>query len=216
MPTYQVHLTFTEPLLGSAPLDRKTYETYILPKMPLSPPDEADERAAEELDTIAHSNGNGMDSKGITGFHRTEDGKPFLYSYVIQGYFKDACGMLRRIPGKESAALKAYKTIIDGMVFPMGLLKNEPRKIVLNPPDADGEIVIFARSLRAETAQGPRVAIATSERMPAGTTCEFTIDSLGVVTESLLREWFDYGIRRGIGCWRNGSWGRFKYTLTRS
>ena len=79
MPIYTVSLTFTEPLLGSAPLDKHTYETYILPKAPALPPDDAD----DELATLGNGNGNGMDSKGITGFHRNAAGQPILYDYVI-------------------------------------------------------------------------------------------------------------------------------------
>ena len=117
--------------------------------------------------------------------------------------------MMRRISGSESAALKAYKSVIDGMLFPA------PRQVVLNLP-AETDIAILSRPLRAETAQGPRVAIATSEQAPAGTTCTFTVNSLGVITEALLREWFEYGALRGLGGWRSASWGRFEYSMSKS
>lgn len=209
MPTYQFDLTFTEELLGAAALDRKTYETFILPKMPSLPPTEAAEEAAEELNSIRPI-GNGMDSKGVTGFHRTPDGKPAFMNYVTKGFCKGACGALRRLKGTESATLVSYKSVIDVLVFP------QPRLIVLNLPARNGaELDIYSSALRADTAKGPRSAISTSERMPAGTTCTFTLNVLGVITESLLREWFDYGALHGMGKRRNDGYGSFEYTMTR-
>ena len=37
----------------------------------------------------------------MTVFPRTEDGRPFLYDYQIKGFFKDACGCLSRVAGKD-------------------------------------------------------------------------------------------------------------------
>jgi len=49
--------------------------------------------------------------------------------------------------------------------------------------------------------------------LAAGTAMAFTVQVLGGVSESLLREWLDYGALRGLGQWRNASYGRFTYTL---
>ena len=63
--------------------------------------------------------------------------------------------------------------------------------------------------------QGERVTLAKSEMLPAGTTMIFEVETLSddAVPLELLREWLDYGSKRGIGQWRNSSYGRFEYEL---
>lgn len=194
MDSYRVKLTFTEAILGTVTKDPDIYKAYIASKAALT-----DEQLAEELATVEK-----VEEKGWTGFHMV-DGQPILYDYVIKGFFKDACGMLRRAAGTKSAKIKAYKKIIDGLVFV------EPRQILLNLNGL--EMGTLERPLRAQTAQGERVALARSDTCPAGTTLEFTVTTLGVVKEPLLKEWLDYGKLRGLGQWRNASYGRIEYTL---
>jgi hypothetical protein len=195
MTTYRVTLTFTEPMLGTAPQDKEIYSNYILET------NANGDNTTDELETV-------RDEKGRTGFHKLDDGTPIIYDYMIKGFFKDVCGMLSRVGGSNSKKLKAYKKIIDGLVFVF------PRRIKLN---ASGPITILERPLRAQTAQGERVALAASEMVPEGTTCTFTIDVLedDVVSEELLREWLNYAKYRGFGQWRNGSYGRASYTMER-
>jgi hypothetical protein len=151
MDNYNITLTFTEPLLGTVPKDKEIYTSYIASRAALQ-----DEQLAEELESVEH-----IDEKGWTGFHQ-EDGRPFLYDYVVKGFFKDACGMLRRAPDTQSKKITAYKKVIDGLVF------ITPRKIWL---DLDGNpLGVIERPLRAQTAQGERVALARSDSAPAGTT----------------------------------------------
>jgi hypothetical protein len=194
MEKYQVVLKFTQPILGTIPKDPDIYEAYIASKAALN-----DTELAEELATVEK-----IEEKGWTGFH-TLDGAPILYDYVIKGFFKDACGMLRRVKGTQSIKPKAYKKIIDGLVF------IEPRQIPLNLNG--GEMGINERPLRAQTAQGERVSLARSDTCPVGTTIEFTVVVMGGVSEELLREWLDYGAYRGLGQWRNGGWGTFEYEI---
>lgn len=199
---YQITVTFTEPLLGTAPLDDDLYTQYIATKREKAGNEPLNGTALlEELETLEES-----DEKGATGFHR-QDGKPFLYDYVPLGFFKDACQMLRYVTGSESKKVKAYKKIIDGTVFVY------PRRI---PLEFDGEIEWNERPLRAQTMQGERVTLAKSEMLPAGTRMAFEVETLSddAVPLELLREWLDYGSKRGIGQWRNSSYGRFEYELT--
>ena len=154
--------------------------------------------------------------RGTTVFPRDEAGKPFLYDYQVKGFFKDACSMLARLTGKdpetgkkkkavnESGKLTAYKKVIDGLIFV------QPRKIVLELPE-DKEITICQRPLRAQTAQGERVALSSSEEVPAGTSCEVTVLLLDENHEKVVREWLDYGSLRGIGQWRNSGKGAFEW-----
>lgn len=195
---YHVKLTFVEPLLGTVPKDPKVFETYIAG---LSP--NVEETLGEELETVPKAS---EEEKRWTGFHTTEDGKPFLYDYAIKGFFKDCCSMLSRATGTESGELKAFKKVIDGLVFV------RPRKI---PIVLAGELFRLERPLRAQTAQGERVALSRSDAAPIGSSIEFDVNILGGVSEVLLSEWLDYGANRGIGQWRNGGYGSFEYELVK-
>ena len=195
MKKYRVRVEFTEPLLGTVPLDRDVFTTYVNGKAP------SGIDAADELDTLTVDE---QIEKGTTGFHRV-DGQPILYDYVIKGFMKDACGMLRRDKESGSSKISAYKRIIDGMMFVM------PRRI---PITVVGELGILERPLRAQTAQGERVALARSETVPVGSFIEFSILTMGDVKQAWLDEWFTYGELRGMGQWRNASYGRFTYTIT--
>lgn len=189
---YTVNLTFTEPLLGTVALNKELVADYIASKAPSL------EEANQEVESVEESM-----EKSTTGFHRV-DGQPILYDYVLKGFFKDACSMLRRCKGTRSSKVTAYKKIIDGLLFV------KPRQVPIN---VAGEMGYLERPLRAQTAQGERVALARSEMIPAGSSVEFRVKVLDGITEDLLREWLDYGTDRGLGQWRNGGYGVFEYTL---
>jgi hypothetical protein len=197
MNIYKVTLTFTEPLLGGVPLAEDIYRDYIQSRHPSA-------QGADEIETLTMAEDM---EKGMTGFHRLEDGTPLLYDYVLKGFAKDACGMLRRDGDSASSKIKAYKQVIDGMMFV------EPRRI---PLLVNGEETVTTRPLRADTAQGPRVALASSQTVPAGSSLTFKLLVVGnVITGVLLREWFTYGQLRGLGQWRNASYGRFEAVIVK-
>ena len=98
--------------------------------------------------------------------------------------------------------MKAYKKIIDGCIFP------QPRKIEIH---MNGEMGNCQRPLRAQTAQGERIALANSEAVPAGSWIEFNVVCLSDAYEKAVREWLDYGQFKGIGQWRNSGMGRFTW-----
>jgi len=137
--------------------------------------------------------------KASTIFSRNGDDVPVLWDYQIKGFFKDACGMLNRVPGQKVAA---HKKIIDGLVFVT------PRKI---PITLTGDLCWLERPLRAQTAQGERIALARSEAAPIGSSIEFEIILLNEKLKKLVIKWLDYGALRGLGQWRNGSYGRFRW-----
>lgn len=197
-------LTTFEPILGTSPNNAEIYREFIASKAPDASTVE-DEVAAVGADSVAE--------KGTTVFPRDENGKPFFWDYQIKGMFKDACQMLARVPGKdengkkiksgnESAKLTAFKKVIDGLIFV------QPRKI---PIQFDGEIEICQRPLRAQTAQGERVALAASEQIPAGAEIAFSVICLNDEHVKAVREWLDYGFLRGLGQWRNSGMGRFTW-----
>jgi hypothetical protein len=193
MSKYTITMTLTEPILGTAPLNKELYAEYIASRV-------NDTDVLDEIDSVPDAI-----EKGTTGFHRDEDGAPILYDYVIKGFFKDAAGMLRRVPDTKSSKLTSYKKVIDGLVFV------RPRTI---PIQNGGEIGILERPLRAQTAQGERVALSRSEMIPAGAKITFTLDLLDGKLEPAVREWLDYGAMRGLGQWRNGGYGTFTYEMT--
>ena len=115
--------------------------------------------------------------------------------------------MLRRATGTRSSKIKAYKKEIDGLVFV------SPRRIPLVLPEG-ATVGDCQRPLRASTAQGDRVALASSETVPAGTTQEFDVTLLRDDLAGALREWLDYGALRGTGQWRNSGKGTFVYSVS--
>ena len=198
MNTLTVKLTFMEGILGTSPNDEDIYKNFII--------DKAKAKGAEiTMDTenaeVAALPLDEQIEKGMTVFPRTEDGKPFLYDYQVKGFFKDTCGMLKRVPGTESSKVKAYKKEIDGLIFV------SPRQIVFDNAEMD----ICQRPLRAQTMQGERVALAMSEEIKAGATIVVTFSYYLDSQEKLIREWLDYGQLRGIGQWRNSGKGRFTW-----
>ncbi|MGN1027574.1 MAG: hypothetical protein ACI4P4_14375 [Faecousia sp.] len=202
----KVKITFLEPVLGTWPNNKNIAEEFIASKAPDASTIE-EEIAALGIDAVTE--------KGKTVFPRNEAGEPVLYDYQVKGFFKDACGMLRRIGGKDettgkkkaanlSGKLTSYKSVIDGLIFV------QPRMI---PIQVNGEIRDCQRPLRAQTMQGERVSLANSEEIPEGSTAEFEVVCLEKGHEAVVHEWLDYGILRGIGQWRNSGKGRFTYEI---
>lgn len=193
MRTMRVRLTLTEEVLGTASNNPEIHSEYIASKAP-----DAMSRE-EEIEAI------GVDAeveKSMTVFPRDADGNPIMWDYQIKGFFKDACGMLRKVPKTKSSGIKAYKKEIDGLIFV------QERQI---PFIYDGKIGHCQRPLRAQTAQGERISLANSETIAAGAQLEFTVECMIDSDMDAVCEWFDYGRLRGLGCWRNASKGRFTW-----
>lgn len=192
MKEIKVRITTFEGLLGTASADPEIHREYIASKAP------APENADQEVEALSPDE---EFEKTMTVFPR-QDGQPIIWDYQIKGFFKDTCAALRKITASESAKIKAFKKEIDGLIF------IKERAI---PIQFDGEISICQRPLRAQTAQGERIALTSSEEIPAGAVIEFTVlyqlDQHG----KAIREWLDYGRFRGLGQWRNSGKGRFEW-----
>ena len=78
--------------------------------------------------------------------------------------------------------------------------------------DPNGLPWVFQRSLRAETAQGPRVALASSEAAPAGSMWSCTIQVLDPVLIPIVEECLDFGQYVGMLQNRGNGYGRFIWT----
>ncbi|MHC1726523.1 MAG: hypothetical protein AB9866_11015 [Syntrophobacteraceae bacterium] len=222
----KIRITFTERLLGTAP-PREAYEKYILTKAPV--PD--DEETMAELDTVETVVGGDKNESMTTRFHRDVDGI-YLLDYQIKGFLKEAANVLKEnlpnanpkrkrmaeakknrheneavpelTPARDAGTgIQAAKSKIDNFIFVF------PRYIYLKAK-ADGT---FARPLRAQTAQGPRVSIVCSEFVEAGCEIDITIDILPgcEIGWPAIEEMLNYGAYKGIGQFRNGSFGRFSW-----
>lgn len=193
MKELKVRLTFTEDVLGTTSADKEIYRSFIGSKAPDAP------KLEEEIEAIG---ADAVVDNSMTVFPRTEDGVPMFWDYQIKGFFKNACGTLRKVSDSKSSKIKAYKKEIDGLIFPI------ERKI---PIAVKGEIGFCERPLRAQTAQGERIALKISESIPAGSTVEFTIKCLHDAHLAAVVEWLSYGELNGIGQWHNSGKGRFTW-----
>lgn len=104
----QCKLTTIEAMLGTASNNKELHSEFIASHAPDAPSRE-EEIAAVGVDEVIE--------KGTTVFSRNEDGRPILWDYQIKGFFKDACGVLRKVKGTKSSKIKAYKKEIDGLIF---------------------------------------------------------------------------------------------------
>ena len=190
----KIEIELIEEMLGTQNADKEIHREFIASKS-------AD--AAKIKEELAALPAEELVEKSMTVFAR-EEGNPIIWDYQIKGFFKDACGMLRRVPKTKSNTTKAYKKIIDGLIFVA------PRKIALQLQEGEG-LGNCQRPLRAQTPQGERISLANSESVPAGTKAIFNIELLDSTHEKLVREWLDYGKLRGLGQWRNSGKGRFTW-----
>ena len=190
---YKLHVVTTEPLLGTQTVKDVAIE-YLQSKAR-----DAGLNVDDENETLPE-----MIERGTAVFHRL-NGAPIYYDYHVRGFLKES-GRLQN----GARGVKNLRNKIDNFVFVF------PRRIELHLPEGTPtEPEYLERPLRAETAQGPRVALARSEMLPAGTWFDCTIETVNdVISEPLLRDLLAYGRYKGFGQWRNASYGRFEYELT--
>jgi len=195
MKTIEFTITYIDELLGTASADPEIHARFIASKAPDAP---------SRDEEVAALGPEAVEERAMTVFPRDEQGHPFTYDYQWRGFFKESCGMLRRADKTRSKTLKAYKKEIDGLVFV------SPRRIALQLPEG-ATVGECQRPLRAQTAQGERVALAHSETVPAGTQQTFQVHLLRDDLEPLVMEWMAYGRLHGTGQWRNSGKGRFTF-----
>lgn len=195
----RVRLTFIADVLGTATTDEQIYRSYLADQAPDAPSVE-EEVAAIGVDDMVE--------KGTTVFPKDADGTPIMWDYQIRGFFKSACSALQRCKGaafaKNTEKLKAFRKILDQCILVA------PRKIRFN---LSGDMGMLQRPLRAQTAQGERVALASSETVPAGSTVEFTVRCLNDDWVLAMMEWLNYGQYNGMLQWRNSGAGAFLYEI---
>lgn len=197
----KIKITFSEPVLGTLSGNKEIAEEFIISRHP-------DGQSEEESQCIPEEELE----KSSTIFART-DGRPHLWNYQIEGFFKEACAAMIHIGTMTKEELKKvrlteylYKKTIDEAIFV------SPRKIFLELPDG-GELDFCERPLRGQTMRGERIALARSEMAPLGTIVEVEISVLNPKLSDFVKKWLDYGALKGIGQWRNSGMGRFSWEL---
>lgn len=206
--TIHVRLTFIEEILGAWPGNPALHTEYVASKAPDA------ETMGKEIEAIGAGR---VTEKTMTIFPRNENNEEILWPYQIKGFFKSAQQTINRIEDKKGALyLSAFKSKIDNMVFvcaPQDRFGTTGTGIVIHWPDGVDESYDCERPLRAETAQGPRIALAHSETCPAGSWVEMYILTRDHKLEKNIIEWLNSGVYYGIGQWRNADKGRFVWEL---
>ena len=193
----RVRITFVDEILGTCSGNADLHREYIASKAP-------DAKSREE--EIAAIGIDAEIEKTMTVFPRNKAGEPIFWNYQIKGFFKEVCGSLQRSAkgefyAKESCKIKAYKKVIDCNIEPAGdKCMNRMIPIVIAQ---NTEIDDFQRPLRAQTAQGERIALANSERISERATAEFYVVTPDAYVGAIY-EWLECGYMHGLGQWRNG------------
>ena len=195
----RIKVTLIDEMLGTNPRP-DVHEAFIGTNAPDA------ETRAEELEHLPVEE---MIKNEMTTFYRDNNGNPAMACYHMYGFFKSACGFLRKVKGTKSEKLKAYKKAIDGLikVYPDA---SDPtgRFLTLNMPEG-AKIGNCQRPLRAQTMQGERVALANSETVPVGTWFECDICAFDDSLWEAIEEWLNYGEFNGLGQWRSSGKGAF-------
>jgi hypothetical protein len=199
----KVRIKLLEEMLGTASADPEIHEKFIASKS-------ADKDKIKE--EMANTPSDELVDKAMTVFPRSVRGNPIVYDYQVKGFIKEAFGVQVefgdfkiKVGRKEYKVSKwTYKRIVDNFIFV------SPRSIKPVFPDGT-EMGLCTRPLRADTQKGARVALATSETIPAGTVMEFEVNCLqGELLENVC-SCLDYGALKGLGQWRNSGKGRFEW-----
>ncbi len=230
-----IRIRFTEPILGTVPENSTTWETFIRPAHAvaelkahgtresamtqdaihttisghndevLAHPSFRDRVEAQRRAKADTKRGEAVETEGddappalpVTSFFRNSQGQPILFNYQVMGHLKESANIL-----KAGLGIKNLRSKIENYCVVT------PRQIPFSEP-IYGEI---SRPLRAQTLQGPRVAIATSDVMNRGAELSFTVRVLpnADVTPDVIQEILNWGQYRGMGQWRTGGWGLYE------
>jgi len=201
-------ITLVTDMLGTIPKDKETYNTYIAEHARQTGKVSEEILAGEIADVPEPTEGR---KGGETGFKEDADGI-YIQSYQFNGFIRNAANVLK---DPSQIGVKNLRSKVREFVFV------DPFKIRLFRKDDNGKIVQVtknegkeSRSLRAETMQGPRVTIMSSDALLEG--CFFDVeieilDNKENIDFKMLEVMFDYGSRQGLLQWRNAGYGRFTW-----
>lgn len=220
----EIELTFTEPLLGSMSGNRDLHEEFIASKAPTVA------KAQKEVAAIKpNGTGNGEQAvadydveeqvaKAMTVFGADDHGL-FIWDYQMKGHIKEQILALIELgePCVKGLSKWTYKRAVNFFVHIV------PRYIYLL--DLSGNHWLSApsrlqRPLRAETQMGERIALASSQMLPVGTSCRFQVQiisgenqkkNLAVISPETIKACLEFGSLKGTGQWRSGGYGRYTW-----
>lgn len=222
MQRLELVLEFIEPILGTVPSDRNTWDTFIRPRAADNMVDAMEKtedevtvhpsyrdksavnkRASEDLKAAKTTPEDDAESdapltRPMTAFFSDEEG-PLLMDYQVMGHLKEMGNIV-----KDVVKVTALRSKIAKWCYV------RPRRIHFTLASPVKELT---RPLRAETAQGPRVTLATSEVIGTCSQIRFSVYFIpnGEVTPKLIATMLDaYGSFRGMGQWRGGGWGTYR------
>jgi len=210
---WEAEIEFLEPVLGTSPSDRSTWETFIRPlaRQQYKQAEEAQVRqeyldlatlrelakATEVRDADADEADAPPPERPLTVFFRDHGGL-FLWDYQILGHLKEMANMLKTELGIKNARAKLEQSVWV-----------RPRRCHFT---GTVERAVVQRPLRAQTMQGPRVTIATSEAVLPGAHLVFRVAVLphSEIKPGVVQKLLTFGEWRGMGQWRTGGWGRYR------
>lgn len=189
-----VTITLTEPMLGTVPKNPEIYKQFIESKKPAAKEDDESETVPEGI-------------PNETGFHSDEHGV-FIYDYLFKGFMKAALKTLKKMSDSDASAIAHNMRIMNEYI------NVTPRRLYLHLPENES-VSELHRPLRAQTALGERVTLVNSDIVPVGTTLKlqikfFEVDGMDI---HVIKDILDYGAIKGLGQWRNASYGRFSYFM---
>lgn len=228
-----VHVTFTEPVLGSSNNNPEVLSEHVKAKAEGAAPEfkhhtfkaPTSEKTAEEIQALTitgemiETEVEEMTEKQTTVFPRNPDGSLFCWDYQVRGFFKEALWLGCELGDPAMGTLSKWtiKRCVDSLLFVA-----ERRIPFLTPDDKPiTQVELLERPLRATTMRGERICLARSEVVCAGSKLSFTVQWLPCKDNkskyNIKREavvWaLDYAALKGFGQWRGGGFGRFSYTL---
>lgn len=157
-----------------------------------------------------------LDSKGITVFFRDTEGKPCIGDHMIKGFMKAAGEAICKVNGKKNGTVLHSAAYTDSLINQHVSLDEQFISFDKDiKRDAGGGPDYLSRSLRAMTMQGPRISIAKSEVIPAGSKLTFVLNVMkgSQIDGDVLKQLLDYGQISGLGQWRNSGWGRITHSI---
>ncbi len=180
------------------------------------PPEDRERLLAGTLENLKETFAE-LDTKGTTVFFKDpKTGRPMIGDHMIKGFLKAAAEAITRTKQKKQGTMlhsASYtQSIINQhcaceeafLVFDHDIDRNE-----------DGTPKYNQRSIRAMTAQGPRISLIRSESVPAGAKLSFVLKVMegSPLNEEVLKQMFAYGEMIGLGQWRSASYGSFSATM---
>lgn len=183
----------------------------------LSPEDRA-KIAAGDLESFKETVKE-LDTRGTTIFFWNKElDRPMIGDHMIYGFMKAAAEAIGRTVERKKSMLfhsiSYTQSIINQHVRCDQEFLTFDKDIERLP---DGTPKYLQRSLRAQTAQGPRVSLVKSEVVPAGAKLRFTLKVLNdsPLDEQAIHRLFSYGEMTGLGQWRNAGYGTFHAEIVR-